>query len=241
MDRNAFIDEIRFRLTGSVLETEIDEAGFNSILNMTLREVQRYIRDTKVITIPYSKCIDTSTLKDEDNNPIKIAGVDRVYRTSGSASSVDYTTSDPVALQYYTLYGLGSMRSFQSQLYNYMSWNTMSQIQNTLSTDLIFKYDRYGEKLYISVNSGTPAEITIEYIPRFDDVSEIKSDYWIDIIMRMAVANAKIVVGRIRSRYTQSNALWQQDGEQILNEGTNELEAIRQHLKDNTQLCYPID
>nr|DAR14974.1 MAG TPA: hypothetical protein [Caudoviricetes sp.] len=47
-----------------------------------------------------------------------------------------------------------------------------------------------------------PEKVTIEYIPRFNDVSEIKSDYWVDNLMRLAIANAKITVGRIRTRYT---------------------------------------
>lgn len=52
-----------------------------------------------------------------------------------------------------------------------------------------------------------PQYITIEYVPLYKDVSEVVSDYWIDIIIRMATAQAKIILGRIRSRYTQSNAL----------------------------------
>ena len=44
--------------------------------------------------------------------------------------------------------------------------------------------------------------ITIEYFCRYDHIEDIKSDYWIDILMRMSVALAKIAVGRIRSRFT---------------------------------------
>lgn len=241
MDRSAYIDEISFRLTGDILETEIDETGFNKILDMSLREIQRYIRDTKLITVPYSTCIDTSSFKDENGNPIKIMSIDNVYRTRAMASSNGSYNSDPVAMQYATMYGTGSLRNFQSQLYNLMSYNTMSQIQNSMSTDLLFKFDKYANKLYINASAGVPSEVTIEYIPRFDRVEDIESDYWIDILIRMAVANAKIIVGRIRTRYTQSNALWTQDGDRILEEGTTELNELRQHLLDNTWLTYPID
>ena len=241
MDRQGYIDEIAFRLTGDILETEIDDAGFNKILDMSLRELQRYIRDTKLVTVPFSRCIDTSNIKDIDGSTIKIMGIDRVYRTNALAASEGEYNSDPVAMQYYTLYGSGSMRNFQSQLYNLMSYNTMSQIQHTMSTDMVFKYDKYANKLYINCSDGIPQNVTIEYIPRFDRVEDILSDYWIDILVRMAVANAKIIVGRIRSRYTQSNALWQQDGKEILEDGTAELNELRQHLKDNAWLTYPVD
>ena len=50
-------------------------------------------------------------------------------------------------------------------------------------------------------------------------VSEIVSDYWIDKLVLLATALTKVTLGRIRSRYTQSNALWSQDGEALLSEG----------------------
>ena len=56
-----------------------------------------------------------------------------------------------------------------------------------------------------------------------------------------ATALAKITLGRIRTRYTQSDALWTQDGAAILEEGTQELNDIRERLQKSTQLVYPID
>lgn len=61
------------------------------------------------------------------------------------------------------------------------------------------------------------------------------------MLIKLAVALAKVTVGRIRSRYTQSNALWTQDGEALLAEGNAELEALRQHMMENSQLVFPID
>ena len=72
-------------------------------------------------------------------------------------------------------------------------------------------------------------------------MSEVFSDYWIDIILRMAVALGKVTLGRIRTRFTQSNALWQQDGQTMLDEGNSELNDLREKLQAATQLCYPID
>ena len=75
--------------------------------------------------------------------------------------------------------------------------------------------------MYINVASNYPLNITIEYVPRYDDVEEVVSDYWIDILMKLALAITKITVGRVRSRYVQSNALWQNDVN-ILQEGLDE-------------------
>ena len=83
--------------------------------------------------------------------------------------------------------------------------------------------------------------ITIEYIPLLDNVEDVKSDYWIDILMRLSVALTKQILGKIRSRYKQSNALWTMDGDQMTEEGNAEIQALREQLNSNSQLCYPID
>ena len=133
------------------------------------------------------------------------------------------------------------MRNFQDYAYNYMSYNTLLQIRNTTSTDMYFIYNKYSNELYINTSINAPSMVTIEYIPRFEDIEDVTSDYWIDILMRMAVALTKVTVGRIRSRYTQSNALWSQDGDTLLNEGNQELAELRDHLVKNSNLMYPRD
>ena len=83
----------------------------------------------------------------------------------------------------------------------------MLQIKNTLSTDLTFIYDKAKSYLYINCAYDKPNQITIEYVPIYEDVSQIVSDYWIDKLCRLSLALAKITLGRIRSKFTQSNAL----------------------------------
>ncbi len=246
MDRQAYIDEIKFRLTGNLLETELDTKAFDTIVNVSLREIQRYISSTKILTIPFSRCIDLSTIKDEEGKDVKINSVSRIYRADGYVGDVSSSSSaglvDPMYVaQWQLLGGTSNMRNFQDYMYNYGAWNTLLQMRNTTSTDLAYRYDKSSNKLYINVASNLPSRITIEYVPRYDDVSEIVSDYWIDMLVRLCVANAKVIVGRIRSRYSQSNALWAQDGDTILNEGNAELAEIREHLVTNTQLVYGID
>lgn len=237
MDRQAYKDEIIFKLTGGVLDIELDDASLDKLLNSAFREVQRYIDTTKIITIPYKQCIDLSEYK--------INAVVRVFRATaytGNSETDSNSVADPMMVsQWQLLAGPGNLYNFQNYIYNYASWNTLLQMRNTLSTDLAFRYDKSSNQLYINVSSGTPDTITIEYVPRYDDVSEIVSDYWIDVIVRMSVALAKITLGRIRSRFTQSNALWTMDGDRLLEEGNAELSDLREKLLASTQLCYPID
>jgi hypothetical protein len=151
-------------------------------------------------------------------------------------------TVDPLyASQWQILTGTGNVASMQNYIYNLASWNTITQIRNTTSTDMSHIYDKSDEKLYVNVSSNLPNKMTIMFIPRYDDVSQITSDYWIDVLVRMAVAIAKTTVGRVRSKFKQSNALWVLDGDALIEEGNTELTNLRQELKDSTQLIYPYD
>ena len=235
MDMRGYIDEIKLSLTGGVLDLEIDDKTIESIVNAALRQTQRYICSTKIITIPYEKCIN---LKD-----YKINAIARVYKAQGNVpvSSVNSTT-DPIQVGLWQLTSnTGNMYNFSDYINRYASWSTLQQISNTLTTDLDWYYQDDKNTIYINTALDTNTEITIEYIPRYDSVEEVNSDFWIDVIMRMAKAQCKITLGRIRSRFTQANALWTQDGETILNEGKQEMTDLVNYLQENTQLLYARD
>ena len=237
MDVSSIIDEIKFELSGGVLELELNDSAFASAISSSLREVQRYINTTAIVTVPYSGCIDVSKYK--------ISAVTAIYRSVGYLTGSETemgTPIDPMYLaQWQMLSGNGSTYGIQTFSQNYAAWNAALQIRNTVSTDLNYRYDKPTEKLYINCSYDIPPSITIEYIPRFDSIEQITSDYWIDIIHRMTLAKCKIALGRIRTRFTQSNALYTQDGEAMLAEGNEELNSLREMLDTNMTLPYPVD
>lgn len=238
-------EEIKLKLTGDMLESEIDDNTINRIIKSALRELQRYITSTRLVTIPFKPCIDLSNEEDTNNEKLNVNSVVMIYRTedlSGTNGITSGSISDPMQVaQWQLISGMGNLTNFQDAVYNYGAWTTLEQIRNTISTDLSFRFDKHTNKLYINVSSGTPKSITVEYIPIIQDVEEITSDYWVDMLMRLSIALTKVTIGRIRTRYTQSNALWQQDGDTILSEGREELTNIREMLLANSELCYPID
>lgn len=245
MDISAYRDEIKLKLTGNLLELELDDATIDKLINSALRELQRYVCSVEVMTIPYSQCIDLSNPANTNNIPIKVSAISNVYRATSyntNAYTSGVSAADPMYGSYWQMLSpTGSLYGYQDYAINLMSWNTLLQTRNTISTDLAYYFDKKTSKLYINVASSMPSLITIEYIPRFDTVEDVVSDYWIDFLIRLAVALAKITVGRIRSRYTQANALWTQDGERLLEEGNTELNELRTYLSTNNQLLYPID
>ena len=89
MDITAYRDEIKLRLTGSVLDTELSDDTIDRIINASLREIQRYICSTKVITIPFKRCIDLTEYK--------VNSVSRVMRTQGYATdNAELSLTDPM-------------------------------------------------------------------------------------------------------------------------------------------------
>lgn len=233
-----YVSEIKLELTGDVLELEISDETIGRLVNKALREIQRYIDETKLVTVPFAKCIDLTGFKS--------SSITQVYRAQAVGDSGSGVSSgvDPMWAQQWTVFSNGngsSMYNLNNYLLNYMSYSTLLQIRNTLSTDLYFKEDKHNNKLYVNVSGNTPSQITIEYVPLFESVEEIQSDYWKDILLRLSLALTKKQLGRIRTYAKQSNALWTLDGDTILAEGVEEERAIREQLTQNSTLFYPVD
>jgi hypothetical protein len=237
MKLEEYIENIKLEITGGVLELEIPDETLAKVVKNALREVQRFIDSTQLMTVPFASCIDL--------NGSPISSVTKLYRTSGYTGDQAggfSTIADPTYAQMWmTFTNAGTMYNLNDYILNYASYNTLLQIKNTVSTDLSFKYDKSENKLYINSAYDVPTMITIEYVPKYDDVDEIKSDYWIDILQRLSIAMTKQILGRIRTRYKVNSSQWTQDGDQMLAEGTEELNKIRELLTTNSQVIYPID
>jgi hypothetical protein len=51
-------EEIKLKLTGQILDIELDDDTIDSVIKSALREMQRYLSSTSLITVPFSRCID---------------------------------------------------------------------------------------------------------------------------------------------------------------------------------------
>lgn len=234
------LSEIKLELTGYVLDMEINDETLVSVVKKSLRELERFWDETTMITVPFASCIDL----DGEFFREKVSSIVKVYRTEGvgDADGGLSVTNDPIQMAQFAIFSNGgTMYNLQDYVMNYASWMSMYQMKNTMSTDMAFREDRHNKKLYINKAMSTPTMVTIEYIPKLTDVEDIKSDYWIDILIKYCVALTKVVLGRIRTRFNQSNALWTQDGDKILEEGNTELKELRELLRLNSNMTYLID
>lgn len=85
--------EILLKLTGDgFIDCELTDDKIDDIINSALRELQRYITSTNLVTIPFKNCIDLSNKEDTGGVQLKVNTVVMLYRTSelgGSSSSMD--------------------------------------------------------------------------------------------------------------------------------------------------------
>ena len=132
MDMTSVIDEIKLKLTGNLLHLELDDATLTSIVNAALREIQRYIDSTKIITIPYKSCLDLTEYK--------VNAVARVFRAEGynitssdtEANSPTGSIADPMYMgMWQMMSGNGNLYNINDWTYNYAAWNTALQTRNT--------------------------------------------------------------------------------------------------------------
>lgn len=176
--RDEYIEDIKLQLTGGLLDLEIDNKVIGEFVDRALIEIRRYIDETKLITVPFSKVIDLKGFKH--------SSIVKVYRAEGFVGDNSVATEggissnvDPMYAQTWMAFsnGLGGQYNLQNYLLNYLAYNTLMQMKSNMSTDLAFKEDKHNDKLYINIAHGTPTHVTIEYVPIYESVEQITSDY----------------------------------------------------------------
>lgn len=255
MDLQEYIDDIKLELTGNLLELEIPDETIGRYIKRALKELERYIDSTQLVTIPCASCIK---LDDTNTFPDGVSSVTNVYRTHGylfneykdrvghDQDGNAYLNVDPMQFMMWRVFSNnGNMENVQNYTLNFMAYSTLMQMRNTVSTDLLFREgynpNTHEKELYINFSAQKPQSITIEYIPKLLNVEQVRSVYWQDILRRLSLAMVKVGLGRIRSKYKLSNALYTIDGDTMLEEGNTELKELREVLRTNSTMFFPVD
>ena len=95
LTKQDYVEYIKLQLTGEVLELEIQDSTISKYIDAALIELRRYIDETKLITVPFAKCIDLTNF---DHSSIV-----NVYRTEGytgdTTTGITESTVDPLYAQ----------------------------------------------------------------------------------------------------------------------------------------------
>lgn len=226
MTMEEIVDQVSFML-GLPASENVEELQVEKAVLIAFRELKRYIKTPVEKTVPFSTRID---LIANGIDTVKVLNVQASYPRIGlTMSSIDSGNVFQVAASVNVYSGIGNTSSINID--PIVTEMAMAQVRNTISSDFQWDYDQDNQVVYCTHRDPRPSAVTIRYVPDYKDVSEIKSNTWIDYLIRMSEANMKKALGRIRSKYTIEGSNVTLDGEALLQEANTELEAIRAELE----------
>lgn len=220
------VDQVSFML-GLPSNSNVENLDIKRAVMIAFRELKRYMKTPVDKTVPFATRID---LKKLGIKPVKILYVyASTPRIGLTMNSIDSGNVFQVAASVNTYSAIGQTSAINID--PIVTEMGMAQVRNTLSTDFQWKHDPDNEVLYVTHRDPRPTQVTIRYVPDYQDVSEIKSPTWIDYLIRLSEANMKKALGRSRSKYTIEGSNVSLDGDVLLQEANSELETIRAELE----------
>lgn len=210
---------IENQLGGQILDLELKPEDIKQIVDQAFEEIKHYMTDTYTVTVPYANCID---LKDYN-----IDSVESVLR--GQDSILTGIPFQMPAMDLMNVTGVYRLDDYTNAL-------LIKRNLNILATDMEFMWDKPNHKLYVYANPNIPTYVTINFKPEYFSVEDIREDYWETQLRKLALGMCKVILGRIRSKYTSNSAKYQLDGNTLLAEGNSEIQQVRQFLDDNKDI-----
>lgn len=215
-----YVDQVSFKL-GIPANINVENISIEKAVQLSFQELKEFMGVPVDKTVPFSTRLDLVALG------IYTVKVRYVYpaipKVGMNLNSVDSGNVFAMAASAQIMTG-ANLDSFVQQL-------ARAQVSNVLSTDFQWTYDMENQVIYCTCKQPHPGLVTIRYIPNYTDVSQIKNPTWINYITRMSEANMKVALGRSRSKYRVEGSNVTLDGEILLQEGTAELQQIREELK----------
>lgn len=222
-------------LLGIPANDNVEELNTSQAVLIAFREVKRYMRTPALKTVPYARRID---LEKVGIVTTVVRGVYPAYPKVGlNLTNVESGNVFQLAAAVNAGAMLNSTTGDLSPVINQLA---MAQAANTLSTDFQWRYDLDNQALYVTCKAPVPAQVTVDYVPDYKDVSEIKNQSWIDFVVRLSEAYMKKALGRSRSKYTIQGSNVSLDGEALLSEANAEIESIRQEMESKSNRLVAI-
>jgi hypothetical protein len=223
---NEYVSKLSYML-GFQSNKNNEQIDLSEAVNIAFTELKEYIKTPVNKTVPFATRLDLKALGINTVNVLYVQAAEP--RIGLSLTAIDSSNVFQVAAAVNLSSGYGQGQGLNID--PIMSQLALQQTRNALSTDLQWSYDLPNQVVYVTHRAPIPATITIRYVPIYNDVSEIEGPTWVNYLLRLALAHAKVTLGRTRSKYIVEGSNVTLDGEQLLTEGNAELEAIRNELK----------
>lgn len=227
MQMTELVSQVGFML-GIPTNELVESQQIEMAANIAFRELKRYMRTSTQKTVPYARRIDLKAVGIITNKVVYCQAARP--RLGLTLSTIESGNVFQVAAAVNTTGGAVGQNAIVN-IDPIMTEMAMAQVRNTLSTDFQWQYDLPNQALYCAHRDPVPVQVTVRYIPEYQDVSEIQGHVWEDYLVRLTEANMKKSLGRSRSKYTIEGSNVTNDGQILLAEANSELEAIRAELE----------
>lgn len=219
------IERVKFRLgetSGMETKIELDDKDVNALIEMSMDELINRVDTPSMLILPYSEIIDVKKYK--------IASIDFITRAEVPYGVSDGVSLDPFYLSNSVMVGNNvAGASLSSVMQTQAMYAIRAMAQNTVQAELQYFHDLYKQTLMVSYAGSRPAYITILYRPDIKVVEDLPSAVWTQFLIRLATAHGKVIIGRIRAKYSPQGSPFTVNSE-ILAEGLSELEKIYEEL-----------
>lgn len=213
------VQYIENQLGAQVLDLELNPEQIKQIVEQAFEELVHYMTDLYQVTVPYAQCIDLSKYN--------IDSIESVWRGSDSV-----LTGVPFQMPAIDLMNVTGMYNMEE----YMNAIAVKRNLSILATDMEFQWDKPNRKLFVYANPNIPSFVTINFKPEYYSVEDIREQYWETQLRKLALGMTKVILGRIRSKYTSRSSKFELDGQTLLAEGNAEIQAVREHLDSNKDI-----
>lgn len=214
MEREKLINYVRLMLGGKKVHLEIDEDDISDLIDYSFAKIKPYIVDTKYITLPYARVIKIKE-RAEEELWVSIEDVMKVFR----CDQAYYSSTE-------RMFDFEILRMDRASVFK---WVLGSYPITQTQEDIDFRY--INGNLYLDSQSTYQGLITAEVVvtPTYEGLVDEHAKQW---IQDYTLAQAKMVIGRIRSKFRPQGIPVELDGETLLGEGTNEIQTLESRLSE---------
>ena len=206
---NKALSEYVTRMLGKgKVKIELDEEDMTEIVEHTLAAIRGYYSGIRYIQVQGPGPIDLSA-----HNIVRIIGIEKTQNNVMNRLQ-QYIFGAPGII----VYDSSFRESYISYLVYQMTANQFEHMQN-----LTYKY--IPPMVYLSESTSAVLKCVVS-TTKLTDIEETSE--WYRWAKDYALALAKIIVGRKRSKYVLSNSQYQLDGDTLLQEGNAEKQQLEE-------------
>ena len=212
---------IETMLGKSKVSIELTDDDFNQIINQALEKLRPYYSGVRYIQVDGTNSpIDVSS-----HNIIEVVAIYDIGN-DGIPQLQSQMFLNPGVFVYNT--------NFRDNYISYLTYSKLASAYQNINISS-WKFDHVHQLLYLTKNKPMVLKALVE-LRAVTDIEE--KCQWVAWFKDHCLALAKIAVGRMRSKYTLSNAQYQLDGNIILQEGISEKQRLEEEMW--TKASFPV-